>query len=440
MGLDENHAAYRHAEMTPEYRVKDYFLWNLHEALMTPDQFAKVFVDELDFPNERKVVLVQQIAQQIRTQLEEHAPIEMHSCFQKTAGDVQPQSATRPRHDGTSTPLGLPLGRARFSLGRESTPTTPQTPFVDTAITTDVHDPNDPDDASRCVITLSVNIQNCLFTDKFEWSLKHPPGLPDIFARQTCADLGLSGEWVPAIAHAIYEAVIKLKRDVVENNGSLAGVVGSGVAGWGEIENEVAEVHADGTLLVGEGAGWRFDNEHLCDEWEPRVEILSKEEIEKREGDRERQLRRMRRETAHRASIMPQNSALEPAMSAGMDDLQRMGRGERSKRKRRFRSTSPASRDAPDVAPSTGQASKLGESERMQWTCSHCRVWGSAVWAVRDGPNGPRSLCHPCGTYFEDHKHLPPWSKDLYAQERAIGSARYVSHASTTHNARGLAH
>ena len=28
--------------------------------------------------------------------------------------------------------------------------------------------------------------------------------------------------------------------------------------------------------------------------------------------------------------------------------------------------------------------------ERQNWRCSHCRVWGHAVWAVRDGPNGPR--------------------------------------------------
>lgn len=28
--------------------------------------------------------------------------------------------------------------------------------------------------------------------------------------------------------------------------------------------------------------------------------------------------------------------------------------------------------------------------ERQTWRCSHCLVHGSAAWAVRDGPNGPR--------------------------------------------------
>lgn len=33
--------------------------------------------------------------------------------------------------------------------------------------------------------------------------------------------------------------------------------------------------------------------------------------------------------------------------------------------------------------------------ERQTWRCSHCLVHGSAVWAVRDGPIGPRVLFPP---------------------------------------------
>ena len=31
-----------------------------------------------------------------------------------------------------------------------------------------------------------------------------------------------------------------------------------------------------------------------------------------------------------------------------------------------------------------------GQRERQSWRCSHCMVFGSAVWGVRDGPAGPR--------------------------------------------------
>ncbi|KAG9875461.1 SNF5-domain-containing protein, partial [Aureobasidium melanogenum] len=81
LGVDENSPAYKAPDMTPEFRIKDSFLWNLHEALMTPDQFAKVFVDELDFPLERRPALAMQVSQQIRTQLEEHAAVVMHPLF-----------------------------------------------------------------------------------------------------------------------------------------------------------------------------------------------------------------------------------------------------------------------------------------------------------------------------------------------------------------------
>lgn len=32
----------------------------------------------------------------------------------------------------------------------------------------------------------------------------------------------------------------------------------------------------------------------------------------------------------------------------------------------------------------------VSHRERQTWRCIHCLVHGAAVWAVRDGPNGPR--------------------------------------------------
>jgi chromatin structure-remodeling complex subunit SFH1 len=79
---------------------------------------------------------------------------------------------------------------------------------------------------------------------------------------------------------------------------------------------------------------------------------------------------------------------------------ERMGRGERSKKKRRFRSLSPLGRAGTPVGRGTpdggsglagyGGGGGLNDYERNTWRCSHCKVWGSAVWAVRDGPHGPR--------------------------------------------------
>jgi chromatin structure-remodeling complex subunit SFH1 len=438
-GIDESLPAYKQPEPTPQYRLKDSFLWNLHEALITPDQFARTFVEELDFPTLRKQAMIIEISNQIRQQLEEHASTALHPLFQSSAPQTAAPTTAAP------TPGHLPMSREMSSTPMQAdTPggsflqlpkanghvpvSDPASPaangIADPGIAVSAQSlPNDagpssvlnPADSHRCILSISINLQNQLYTDKFEWSLLHPPGFAEMFAKQTCADLGLSGEWVPGMAHAIYEASLRLKKDMLDNGGSLAGVVGSGVNGWGELENEACEYHGTTESALGVGAGWRFDEDGLGADWEPKIEVLSKEEIEKREGDRERQIRRQRRETARftttLAPLQTQSSGINDYFAGGLGSQQangggedeRMGRGERSKKKRRFRSLSPVGRDTPDTSGFAGSTTQLTEGERQYWLCSHCKVWGSAVWGVRDGPNGQK-VCLLTTAMLSQHK------------------------------------
>ena len=91
-GIDESLPTYKPGDLTPQFRLKDMFLWNLHESLVTPDQFAKLLVDELDLPMERKAGFVHQIATQIRTQLEEYAGVALHPLF-RSSGSTVPQGS-----------------------------------------------------------------------------------------------------------------------------------------------------------------------------------------------------------------------------------------------------------------------------------------------------------------------------------------------------------
>ncbi|KAF2131563.1 SNF5-domain-containing protein [Dothidotthia symphoricarpi CBS 119687] len=424
-GINESLPAYKQPDMTPAYRLKDTFLWNLHEALMTPDQFAKQFVDELDLPATRKPQLILEIANQIRQQLEEYAGVALHPLFHSTTSPALDATATKPAlpaaaldgtstpavpaTNGTSTPAVLPTNGISTPVANGTTHTDgAQTPAAvpngvsASATALPSEELHNPDDTYRCIVTLNINLMNRLYTDKFEWSLLHPPGFAEMFAKVTCADLGLSGEWVAAMTHAIYEAVLRLKKEACENGG---------LVGDGEIDNDAVEP----TI----GAGWRYDQEHLCDEWEPKVEILSQEEIEKREGDRERQIRRLRRETARFSSTTNMSGAPQNEFFNNIEQQENMGRGERSKKKRRFRSLSPVGRDTPGAGSGYGgQDGGLQDGERTTWRCAHCCVWGTAVWAVRDGPRGPRSLCNNCGYLYERDKKLPPWSENLFLQDR----------------------
>lgn len=353
-GINEHLPAYKQPDVTPAYRLKDSFLWNLHEALTTPDQFAKQFVDELDLPNDRKPTLIYNIASQIRQQLEEYAGVALHPLFHSTVSPTllgtvaQPVQQTNSiiSQDGTSTPTlqlpptngaNTPVVNGNVQTDGTRTPAAVPNGITATATALPSEELHNPDDTYRCIITLNINLLNRLYTDKFEWSLLHPPGFAEMFAKTTCADIGLSGEWASAMTHAIYEAVLRLKKEACENGG---------LVGDGEIDNDAVEPAI--------GAGWRYDHEQLCDEWEPKVEMLSKEEIEKREGDRERQIRRLRRETARFSSTANMSGAPQNEFFNNIEQQENMGRGERSKKKRRFRSLSPLGRDTPGAGSGYG--------------------------------------------------------------------------------------
>jgi chromatin structure-remodeling complex subunit SFH1 len=415
-GVDPN--LYRMGELTVPYKLRDTFLWNLHETVMTTDHFATTLVQDLDLPNQPAIAA--EISKQIRTQLEEYAGVALHPLFHSEdpsntatngAGHVRAGAmATALQSLSQDTPAtpGTPALAPQSLLGGLSTPgrsgiqtpsklpaTITQAPEITataTPIPADLDD-NSPDDTYRCIVTLNINLSSSLYTDKFEWSLLHPPGTAEAFAKVTCADLSLSGEWVPALAHAIYEAVLRLKKEACESGGL--------VTGWGPLGSELPNDAAHGAE-----SGWRYDPEHLADEWEPKIELLSKEEMEKRELERERQMRRLRRETARFSSNTGMIGGM-PLFGGGAiqtpgavdGEEERMGRGERSKKKRRFRSLSPLGRSGtpggrgtPDVVGGYGGGGvgSLTDQERMMWRCTHCKIWGTSVWAVRDGPHGPR--------------------------------------------------
>lgn len=390
---------YRPGEMTVPYKLRDIFLWNLHETVITTDQFAATLVQDLDLPSQP--ALINEISKQIRTQLEEYAGVALHPLFHSedrtppngfaAATALTAQSSFR---DTPATPA-TPLHQSARGLETPvrngiDTPTKvnrsqqlPDVRATATPIPASSDDIN-PDDTYRCVVELNISLASQLYRDKFEWSLLHPPGTAEAFAKVTCADLGLSGEWIPVLTHAIYEAVLRLKREACEAGGL--------VTGWGTLGSENPNDAAHGAE-----AGWRHDPEQLGDGWEPKIEILSPEEMEKREIDRERQIRRLRRDTARFSSNTGMIGGTPLGGGFAEFEEERMGRGERTKKKRRFRSLSPLGRSGtpggrgtPDAGYGGGGSGSLTDQERIHWRCTHCRIWGASVWAVRDGPYGPR--------------------------------------------------
>lgn len=57
---------------TETHRIRDCFVWNSNEVLITPEKFALVFCADLDLPQRP---WAETVANQIRAQIEEHEPV-----------------------------------------------------------------------------------------------------------------------------------------------------------------------------------------------------------------------------------------------------------------------------------------------------------------------------------------------------------------------------
>ncbi|ODV76676.1 chromatin structure remodeling complex protein SFH1 [Suhomyces tanzawaensis NRRL Y-17324] len=202
------------------HKVVDFFMWNLNETLITPQQFSEILCTDLELPNSMQ----QQVAESIIQQIEDYNYV---------------------------SNLQLPLGN----------------PCV-------------------IIVDLSVNLNKQLYQDKFEWDLAQSEVTPEQFAHIVVSDLGLSLEFKPAISHSLHEILIRVKKEIID----------------GSYNNEIHNLHLLRGLIFESGiriateASVQNGNDH----WEPVVEMLSQAEIEKRENERIRNMRRLKRENMRR--------------------------------------------------------------------------------------------------------------------------------------------
>ncbi|KAI5981697.1 hypothetical protein EDD15DRAFT_2391667 [Pisolithus albus] len=271
---------------TDTHRIRDCFVWNLYETLVKPEMFARVFCADLELP---AVPWAETVANQIRAQLEEHEGVAsldlgVEGCY--GCGDVW-DSAEAEGGEG--------------------------------------NDQNweDGGEIPECRVILSIDVQIAThhLMDHIEWDLLSPL-TPEDFSKQLCAELGLAGEAIPLIAHAVHEELIKHKRDAIEwgviggdHRESVAGPGALAGGGGGEDAERRAGAGGGGVLKDKTGLGlawgrtprenrgpktlqsvWREWSE--AEEFRTRFEELTAEEVEKREIERERASRRLRRETS----------------------------------------------------------------------------------------------------------------------------------------------
>lgn len=155
-------------------------------------------------------------------------------------------------------------------------------------------------------LQIDVQVDNHHLLDHIEWDLRS--GLtPEEFTHQLCLDLGLVGEAEPLIAHAIHEELMRHKKDAIE-----WGVIGGFPTEQAASTEDGAKDKSGLGLMkdkTGLGLGWgRTPKEGRgprilrsvwrdwaeAEEFKTRWEMLSQEEVERREIERERASRCVR--------------------------------------------------------------------------------------------------------------------------------------------------
>ncbi|KAF9483508.1 SWI-SNF chromatin remodeling complex, Snf5 subunit [Pholiota conissans] len=245
---------------TETHRIRDCFVWNINESLIKPEAFAVIFCNDLDIPE----TWAETIAAQIRAQLEDHE------------------------------------GVASMEIGQDGALAVDETP------------PNG-EELPECRVILSIDVQigNYHLVDHIEWDLLSPL-TPEEFAIKLASELGLTGEAIPLIAHAVHEEILKHKKDAIEW-GVIGGDrdAGEDTAATGEKRDRSGFGLVKDKTGLGLGWGraprdgrgpktlrsvWRDWAE--AEEFRTTFEELTAEEVERREIERERATRRLRRETS----------------------------------------------------------------------------------------------------------------------------------------------
>jgi hypothetical protein len=219
-------------------KLRDAFTWNVNETLMTPEQFAQILVDDFDSPFAPQFGPL--IAGAIRKQVAELAPAVEEDERAQGPGALE---------DGVLPPppaLAHLLSREGESEGEEETEA-----YGDI----------------RIIIKLDLNVGSLHLRDQFEWPLFSTRGIsPEDFSKILTSDLGVGGEFVPIIAHAIREQVCfaRLNYDEADQPPNF----------------RKRPLRVDG----------------MEEEWEPEVRVLDEEEMERIFKEKERSTRRIRRQ------------------------------------------------------------------------------------------------------------------------------------------------
>ncbi|KAI0317974.1 hypothetical protein OF83DRAFT_1163659 [Amylostereum chailletii] len=266
-------------------RMRDTFVWNLNDAVVTPEIFAQSIVD--DYALTPSYVNV--IAKAIQDQLSDYKAHSMDDVHQEPMqGKLEGEE--KQWWEGWRKRLWVDGSRRRKRrrLAVESDAETDVSMMPFGVNDVEVNDDDAPEEM-RILIKLDITVGSMKLDDQFEWDMENPGASPEQFAEIYARDLGLGGEFKTAIAHCIREQVQTYQKSLF--------LVGH---------------PSDGTMVQDDDLRMSFlpslssaaRSMDQVQSFTPILNYLSDSELERNEKEREKELaRRKKRNTRGRRGV-----------------------------------------------------------------------------------------------------------------------------------------
>ncbi|KAF9178033.1 SWI/SNF chromatin-remodeling complex subunit [Haplosporangium sp. Z 767] len=220
--------------------LRDTFTWNLYESHITPEHFAEVLCEDIQFPVHQ---FAPHVAKAIRDQIQDYH---------------------------------LPALSVEEPLLEDQD----QVPAIEEAKSAQ---------ELRILIKIDITVANTSLIDQFEWDISCPNNDPEHFAEVLAAELGLGGEFRTAIAHSI--------REQVQTHTKCLNLIGYNYDGSTVHDEDLKSSFLPKITTI-------LREEDAVEQFTPILEKLTEPEIDKLERDRERDKRRKRRQTRGRRGVI----------------------------------------------------------------------------------------------------------------------------------------
>ncbi|KAJ6591033.1 SNF5-domain-containing protein [Mycena vulgaris] len=275
------------------HKMRDTFVWNLNDPVISPEHFAQTVVEDYNLAPTYHAVITKTIQDQLSDYRAHSANYDGDSwdlaVTEDTvhAGKLEGKSAAwwgawRKRL-GTEygfVRAGRGKGHKRRKVVKEEDDDMDAADERPMSVEEFTFDQKALHDDMRILIRLDIIVGSMKLDDQFEWDLDNVDASPEGFAEIYTKELGLGGEFRTAIAHAIREQVQTYQKSLF--------LVGHPTDGTPVQDEELRN-----SLLPGLSAGARAMDQVQA--FTPLLNYLSDGELERHEKERDKDFNRRRK-------------------------------------------------------------------------------------------------------------------------------------------------